>query len=432
MGGGHRNRTRSSRLLATALAAAVLSSCTGSPTSQPSTSTTAPRPSTSTSSTAPTTTTAASTSTTTLPVEVATVFEYLGGLTSIRAHDGWRSSAAAGEAEALDYVADVLGGFSYLQSLGLELERQSFPVFAAAELRESRLYLTTGGQETEVAADAARGHRDDIVQALRFDSDGVLNDAEPDPVVVEGEVLLVGSEAEIEQLGSTELSGAVVFVDYEIVNPAVRPPTEGAEVLTRLIAGGAAGLVLVTDSSGGPEAQPGYRAGDGKVLENVTAAAVPPILSVRLEDCTAAGITAWDDLGEVESARLVWDADVSSPGTSGNLVARIPGIDQSRAVILGAHIDSPNSPGALDNGANAAVLLEVARRLDESAAQPPIDIYLVWLGSEELGLYGSLHFVDTHQELLDRTVGALLLDAFIAPVPEAYLLPGRLVAQPLR
>jgi hypothetical protein len=36
--------------------------------------------------------------------------------------------------------------------------------------------------------------------------------------------------------------------------------------------------------------------------------------------------------------------------SQGNLVARIPGLDRSRAAILGAHIDSPNSPGALDDG----------------------------------------------------------------------------------
>jgi len=356
-----------------------------------------------------------------VPGEVTYLFEYLEALTTIRVHEGWRNSAASGEAEALDYVAEVLEGFSYLESLGLELERQSFPVFAATELRESSLYLTVGGRETEVPADAARGHRHDIAQALRFDSDGALNDAQPDPVVVEGEAVLIDSAAEINQLGETELAGAVVFMDYEVVNPAARPPAEGAELLGRLIDGGAAGLVLVTGSSAGPEAQPGLLAGDGKVLEGVTATAVPPALHVRLEDCAPAGITTWDDLRQVETARLVWDADVFSPGTSGNLVARIPGADQSKAVILGAHIDSPNSPGALDNGANSAVLLEVARRLDEGAARPPIDVYLVWFGSEELGFYGSLHFVDTHQELLDRTVAALLLDAFTAPVPEGYL-----------
>ncbi len=86
-----------------------------------------------------------------------------------------------------------------------------------------------------------------------------------------------------------------------------------------------------------------------------------PTLYVRLEDLASAGISTWEDLAKIESARLIWDADVLSPGTSGNLVARIPGVDSSHAVILGAHIDSPNSPGAMDNGISAVALLEVAR-----------------------------------------------------------------------
>jgi hypothetical protein len=369
----------------------------------------------------PSTTTSPITSTTAATGELPPVFEYLAGLTAIRPHDGWRSSATAGEAEALDFVAGVLDGFSYLQDLGLELERQSFSVFTATELRESRLYLTSDGRETEVTADAPRGHRHDLVQALRFDSDGVLNDSEPNPVVAEGGVVVIRSEGEIAQLGDALLQGTIVFVDYEVVNPASRPAQEGAAILARLINGGAAGLVLVTDATEGPAAQPGSLAGDGKVLENVTTTSVPPALNVRLEDCAPAGITSWDDLRGIESARLVWDADVFSPGKSGNLVARIPGADPSQAVILGAHIDSANSPGALDNGANSAVLLSVARVLDERREQPPIDVYLVWFGSEELWLYGSLRFVDTHQELLDRTVGALLLDAFVTYMPDRYL-----------
>lgn len=362
-----------------------------------------------------------SSSTTPVPSRATALFAYLEALTSIRPHAGWRNSAASGEAEALDLAAEVLGSFPYLQSLGLELERQVFPVFAATELRESRLFLTVGGQETEVAADAPRGHRHDVDQALRADSDGGLNDSEPDPVVAEGRVVAIRSQSQITQLTEADLRGAIVLVDYEMISPASRPPAEAAALLARLIDGGAGGLVLVTDSSAGPEAQPGRLAGDGRVLENVTAAATPPVLHVRLEDCTAAGITGWDGLTEIETARLVWDADVYSPGTSGNLVARIPGADPSRAVILGAHIDSPNSPGALDNGAGSAALLEVARRFDEGGAEPPIDVYLVWFGSEEIWLYGSLHFVDTHQELLDRTIGALLIDAIIEPLPGPYL-----------
>ena len=109
-------------------------------------------------------------------------------------------------------------------------------------------------------------------------------------------------------------------------------------------------------------------------------------------------------------------ADVFSPGTSGNLIAHIPGTDSSQAVILGGHIDSPNSPGAMDDGSGSVVLLEVARVLNEARLQPPVDLYLAWFGSEELSIYGSAHFAATHQELLDRTTAMLQVDMLGRPV----------------
>jgi Zn-dependent M28 family amino/carboxypeptidase len=55
-------------------------------------------------------------------------------------------------------------------------------------------------------------------------------------------------------------------------------------------------------------------------------------------------------------------------------------------------------------------LLEVARILNVSQTQPAVDLYLVWFGGHELMTYGSAHFVSTHQELLDRTLGMMGID----------------------
>jgi hypothetical protein len=349
------------------------------------------------------------------------LFTFLEKLTNIQPYSGWRNSATEGEAEALDYVANTLGDFAYLQNLGMELERQSFHVFLATELWETRLFVTTQGQETKVPADGLRGHRHDVLQALRFDSDGVLNDAERNPVEVAGEVVLIRSADEIDDIKEIDVQGKIVFLDYAVIDPAISASGEGRRIATKLIKRGAAGLVLVTQFSNLPEESHGTCVGDGFALEGVTTEVVIPTLYVRLEDLTPAGISSWDDLAQIEAARLVWDSDVFSPGTSGNLVARIPGADSSRAMILGAHIDSPNSPGAMDNGIGSVVLLEVARILNEAQIQPAVDLYLTWFGSEELWLYGSQHFVNTHQELLDRTVAVFEMDSFIEAMPGDYL-----------
>ena len=343
---------------------------------------------------------------------------YVKDLTDLGSYSGWRNSATEGETEAFDYVAKTLSDLPYLQSLGLELERQSFHVFLSTEIWESRLFLTINGEEIEVPINAITGHRKDAIQALRFDSDGVFNDADRNPVEVNGDVLILRSIDDVLNLHQEDAQGKIVFLDFSVINPEDAGEGAGAEIVTTLVEKNVAGLVLVTEEGYGKNA------GDGTILEDIRAKGTIPMLYVRLEDLETAGISSLEELEriEIDLIRLIWDTDVFSPGKSGNLVARIPGMDSTQAVILGAHIDSANSPGAGDNALNCAVLMEVARVLDEGVVQPPVDIYLVWFGSHELGFYGSQHFVNTHQELLDRTLAAFLLDGFTADQPGATIL----------
>jgi len=344
------------------------------------------------------------------------LFAFMEDLTAIQPYSGWRNSATQGETEALDYVAERLGEFEYLGELGLDLERQSFRVFMGTELWETRLHLTVDGEEIEVPADGLRGHRDGIGLALRFDSDGVLNDADRDPVVVEGSVVLVGSSQEIDSLSPSDVEGSVVFVDYAVIDRVLLGKERAQQIASKLLDMGPAGLVLVTHFSNQVGESHGAFVGDVGALTEVESSPAPPTLYVRLEDLAPAGIESWDDMAQVQTARLAWDADVFSPANSGNLVARIPGADSSQAVILSAHIDSPNSPGAMDDGSGSVILLEMARVLNAAQVQPAVDLYLVWFGSEELWLYGSYHFAATHQELLDRTLATLQIDMLARPL----------------
>ena len=77
------------------------------------------------------------------------ILGYLEALTNIQAYSGWRNSATEGEAEALDFAADTLNGMATLQSWGLELERQTFHVFSATEMWETRLMFPIVFQSLE-------------------------------------------------------------------------------------------------------------------------------------------------------------------------------------------------------------------------------------------------------------------------------------------
>ncbi|MEM7349981.1 MAG: MFS transporter, partial [Acidobacteriota bacterium] len=84
-----------------------------------------------------------------------------------------------------------------------------------------------------------------------------------------------------------------------------------------------------------------------------------------------------------------------------NVVARLRGTrptgsEGPRAVLLSAHYDSvPTSPGAGDNGAAVATLLETARAL---AAGPRLrnDVIFLFPDAEEVGLHGARTFVQEH------------------------------------
>ena len=351
-------------------------------------------------------------------VSQESLFTYLEELTSIQAYSGWRTAATVGEVEAFEYVEAQLGQFEALQVAGLELERQSFNVFITTEIWDARLYLTKAdGQEVEVPANGLRGSRYDPNLTMFFDTDGELNDSDSDPLSASGTPLFIRDAYELNMLEDSEVQGRILFFDFASIDGyATSSYEKNGQQLLQAIDKGAAGLVLVTQFHNQAGESHGTVVGDGAIFQNNVPNAHIPILYARLEDLAPAGVNTWDDFEHVQSAKMILDSDVISPAPSGNLIARIPGADSTRAMILGAHIDSPNSPGAFDDGSGSVALLEVARVLNEAQLQPPVDLYLAWFGSHENGIYGSAHFATTNQELLDRTIALLQVDCLAHPL----------------
>ena len=82
--------------------------------------------------------------------------------------------------------------------------------------------------------------------------------------------------------------------------------------------------------------------------------------------------------------------------TINNVVALLKGSGDGPAVLLSAHYDTVvNSPGANDDGAGVATLLETARALK---ASPPLknDLIFLFTDGEERGLLGAIAFVEQH------------------------------------
>ncbi len=106
--------------------------------------------------------------------------------------------------------------------------------------------------------------------------------------------------------------------------------------------------------------------------------------------------------------------------TTQNVLGYLPGSDPNYAwqtVIIGAHYDhltpDPNGTlyaGANDNASGVAVVLEVARLLQEVGYRPKQTVLFAAWGAEELGLVGSRYYVRHPKFAPANTVAVLNLD----------------------
>lgn len=98
---------------------------------------------------------------------------------------------------------------------------------------------------------------------------------------------------------------------------------------------------------------------------------------------------------------------VIAAGRVHNVVATLPGTANQQAVLLTAHYDSvPYGPGAGDDGAGVASILETLRALKSGPALQN-DVRVVFTDGEEAGLLGASAYVSAHPELAQE-VGVVM------------------------
>ena len=118
------------------------------------------------------------------------------------------------------------------------------------------------------------------------------------------------------------------------------------------------------------------------------------------------------------SANPVW-ANLSIPNKIGaaiktwNVVAEIRGSEKpDEFVVLGAHLDSWElGTGALDNGCNAALVIDALRAIKASGLKPRRSIRFILFSGEEEGLIGSRAYAVAHRNELDKAAGVVIFDA---------------------
>lgn len=193
-------------------------------------------------------------------------------------------------------------------------------------------------------------------------------------------------------------------MDVKIRFVAVRPTrAAAATALVLLIAALAASFILITPPGPlGQDADPAlFAEGRARVHVDRLSAAPRPIgsaghaasIAYIKEYLSSLGVAVEDQVAPVVDTSH--GAEVRA-ATVQNVLAKIPGANPSKALLLMAHFDSvPNSPGAGDDGSGVATLLETARAL---TAGPRLanDVVFLFTDGEEEDLFGVRAFFDRH------------------------------------
>jgi carboxypeptidase Q len=228
-----------------------------------------------------------------------------------------------------------------------------------------------------------------------------------------------GSEADFARAGGA-VKGAVLlaYTDLgstwaDLFNEYLQPPG----VIDRAVKGGAAAILWM----GARERLLLYRhtnTSDGQ-LEKIPQAIVAREDAMRLVRAVAA------NAGKVR-VRFTMPNKIGGPVQQENVVGEIRGYEKpDEAVILGAHLDSWElGTGALDNGCNAALVIEAARALKATGLVPRRSIRFVLFSGEEQGMLGSWQYAVAHRAELDKIRGVIVFDSGIGRVT-GYSLTGR-------
>src|SRR5712692_11511379 len=136
-----------------------------------------------------------------------------------------------------------------------------------------------------------------------------------------------------------------------------------------------------------------------------------PMVMVARED--AARMARLLASGQKLYADLSIPNHIGGPITAENVVAELRGSEKpDEFVVLGAHLDSWElGTGALDNGCNAALVIDAIRAIKASGLKPRRSMRFILFSGEEEGLIGSRMYAVAHRNELDKAAGVVVFDA---------------------
>jgi hypothetical protein len=219
------------------------------------------------------------------------------------------------------------------------------------------------------------------------------NSASTGPQGVTGEVVGFNSEAEFEAAPDEAVRGKIVFVSHAM--PRTQdgsgygyfggPRRQGPTVASRK------GALAIVVRSIGTDHHRNPHAGVQQFADGVK-----PIPAGALAIPDAEQLQRILKRGKPVTMHLTLVSQVTQ-GSSGNVIAEVPGRDPKAAPILvGGHLDSWDlGTGAIDDASGVAITTAAAKRIMD-AGRPLRTIRIVWFGAEEVGLFGGLDYLKKH------------------------------------
>lgn len=136
-----------------------------------------------------------------------------------------------------------------------------------------------------------------------------------------------------------------------------------------------------------------------------------PVPTAVLSREQAGRLARLADQGGVR-VRLSIENKIGGAYQSHNVIAEIPGREKpNEIVLLGAHLDSWDlGTGANDNGVNAALVIDVARGMQQLGIRPRRTIRFALFTGEEQGMVGSEEYVKRHKSELEHFAAVVIFD----------------------
>ncbi len=237
---------------------------------------------------------------------------------------------------------------------------------------------------------------------------------------MEAPIVDVGDGNENEFAHAGDIKGAILLVHSEIgsswpdlFDEYLRPPG----IIARAVRGRAGAILWM----GARERLLQYRHTNSLVgqVDQIPQAIVAREDAMRLARSVAA------HPGQVR-ARFTMPNRIGGPIEQENVVAEIRGREKpEEAVILAAHLDSWEfGTGALDDGCNAALVIEAARAIKATGLVPRRTIRFILFSGEEQGTIGSFAYVKAHRAEMDKIRAVIVFDTGSGRVT-GYSLGGR-------